>query len=240
MLKLKNKINADIMTDAWPDFSCTVIKLPNSEVKLAINLFFSESPEKLEKLLSSPKFKDSTLIAVLDDETARQLRGMKISWPCGLKENVLLTYKTLYFPGKLSDLPKWSCPEDVIVSTLKSDHAKVICGSWNYCELPDRIKYFEYLIKNCNSVGVFLKSDISKPVSWAVLANYGHIIHIHTVQEHRRKGYSRIVMLNLMKQMLEVGMTPILEISEKNTASVQLNTSLGLVELFGSSWKLYS
>ena len=47
-------------------------------------------------------------------------------------------------------------------------------------------------------------------------------------------------MLNLMKQMLEVGMTPILEISEKNTASVQLNTSLGLVELFGSSWKLYS
>jgi len=128
----------------------------------------------------------------------------------------------------------------VFVSALKSDHAKDICGSWNYCQLPDRIKYFKYLINNCNSVGVFLKSDSSKPVSWAVLGNYGHIIHIHTIEEHRRKGYSRIVMLSLMQQMLEAGMTPVLEIFTKNVASFQLNTSLGFVELFGSSWILYS
>ena len=127
------------------------------------------------------------------------------------------------------------------VTTLKSEHAQVICGSWNYCEFPDQIKYFEYLIiTNCNSVAVFLKSDLSRPVSWAVLGNYGHIIHIHTVQEYRRKGSGRIVMFSLMQQILEAGMTPLLEISTKNVASVQLNTSLGFVELFGSSWTLYS
>ena len=48
-------------------------------------------------------------LTVLDDETARQLREMnsKVSWPSGLNENVLLRYKTLYFPGKLCDLPQW-------------------------------------------------------------------------------------------------------------------------------------
>ena len=31
-LKMVNKIEAEIMTDGWPEFSCTAIKLPNSEV----------------------------------------------------------------------------------------------------------------------------------------------------------------------------------------------------------------
>ena len=29
---MKNETDADIMTNGWPEFSCTVIKLPNSEV----------------------------------------------------------------------------------------------------------------------------------------------------------------------------------------------------------------
>ena len=132
------------------------------------------------------------------------------------------------------------CPEEVVISKLEPDHAKFICEFWNFCELQDRINYFEYLIKDCNSVGIFLKSDPSQPVSWVVLANYGHIVHIHTVQEHRRKGYSRLAVLTLMQQMLEAGLTPILEISSKNVPSVELNSSLGFVELFDSSWKLYS
>ena len=32
LLKMKHKIDADIMTDEWPEFSCTVMKLSISEV----------------------------------------------------------------------------------------------------------------------------------------------------------------------------------------------------------------
>lgn len=39
-LKMMNKVDADIITDGWPEFTCTVIKLPNSEV-VNTSLFIS-------------------------------------------------------------------------------------------------------------------------------------------------------------------------------------------------------
>ena len=132
------------------------------------------------------------------------------------------------------------CPEGTFMDRLKVDHASFISGSYNYCELQDRVQYFTYLIENCISVGLFLEVDSSQPVSWAVLSNYGHIIHIHTVEQHRRKGYGRVTMLCLMEQILEAKMTPILEINIHNLPSVKLNTGLGFVELFDSTWVLYT
>ena len=32
LLKMKYKVEADILTDDWPNFKCTVIKLPMSQV----------------------------------------------------------------------------------------------------------------------------------------------------------------------------------------------------------------
>ena len=133
-----------------------------------------------------------------------------------------------------------SCPKGTFLDRLQVDHASFISESYKYCELQDRVQYFTYLIANCFSVGLFLEVDSSKPVSWALLSNYGHIIHIHTVEQHRRKGYSRVTMLCLMQQILEANMTPILEINIHNLPSVKLNTGLGFVESFDSAWILYT
>ena len=99
----------------------------------------------------------------------------------------------------------------------------------------------KYAIKNCLSVGVFLKSDPTHPVSWSLLSNYGHIIHLYTLEEHRGKGYGKIVVLSLMEQILEAGLVPAVEIVVGNVASVKLFTQLGFVESFPSntSWKKF-
>lgn len=133
-----------------------------------------------------------------------------------------------------------SCPKGVFLAKLKVSHASFISESYNYCKLQDRVQYFTYLIEHCFSVGLFLEADLSQPVSWALLSNYGHIIHIHTVKEHRRKGYSRMTMLCLMQQILEADMTPVLEINVHNAASVKLNTGLGFIESYDSTWTLYT
>ena len=98
------------------------------------------------------------------------------------------------------------------------------------------MQYFKYLIDNCFSVGLFLEVDSSQPVSWAVLSNFGHVVHVYTVEQHRRKGYSRVTMLCLMEQILEANMTPLVEIAENNTPSFKLNTGLGFVESFDTAW----
>ena len=35
---MKNKMDADIWTDEWPEFKCTVVKLPVSKVAILSNL----------------------------------------------------------------------------------------------------------------------------------------------------------------------------------------------------------
>ena len=99
----------------------------------------------------------------------------------------------------------------------------------------------KYFAKNRLSVGVFLKSDPTHPVSWSLLSNYGHIVHLYTLEEHRRKGYGKIVILSLMEQILEAGLVPVVEILVGNVASIKLFTQLGFVESFpgNTSWKQF-
>ena len=64
-------------------------------------------------------------------------------------------------------------------------------------------------------------------------------MHVYTLEEHRGKGYARIAVLSLMKQILESGLTPATEISVENVASMKLFTGLGFVESYNSKWKQF-
>ena len=98
----------------------------------------------------------------------------------------------------------------------------------------------KYVIKNITSVGVFLRSDPTHPVSWTLLSNYGHIMHVYTLEEHRRKGYAKIAVLSLIEQILESGLTPAAEIAAENVASIKLFTGLGFVESYVyCKWKQF-
>ena len=71
------------------------------------------------------------------------------------------------------------------------------------CKLQDCLQYFKCLIEEQAYCLAYcrIENDSSQPVSWAVLSNYGHIyiIHLYTMEKHRRKGYSRAMMLCLMQ-----------------------------------------
>ena len=99
----------------------------------------------------------------------------------------------------------------------------------------------KYTIENCPSVGMFLESDPAHPVSWSLLSSYGHIRNLYTLEEHRGKGYGKIVVLSLMEQILEAGLIPALEIAVGNVPSMKLFTELGFVESFpgNTSWKQF-
>ena len=132
-----------------------------------------------------------------------------------------------------------SCHEGTYVAKLQLEHADFISDFWIHGEPEARTEMLKYVIRKCNSVGVFLKSDPTHPVSWSLLSNYGHIMHVYTLEEHRGKGYGRIVVLNLMQQILESGLTPALEIVVGNVPSIKLFTGLGFVESYNSKWKQF-
>ena len=131
-----------------------------------------------------------------------------------------------------------SCPEEVFIAKLQPEHAAFISKFLNLGKLEAYTRLFKYFIKTCDSVGIFLKSDPTHPVSWALLSNFGHIMHVYTLMEHRGKGYGKITVVNLMQQMLEAGLTPALEVAVGN-AAVKLYTGLGFTESYNAKWKQF-
>ena len=120
---------------------------------------------------------------------------------------------------------------------MQPEHAEFIS---EFCD-EMRAKMVKYFVKNCPSVGVFLKSDPTHPVSWSLLSNYGYIRNLYTLEEHRGKGYGKIVVLSLMEQILEAGFVPAVGIEEENVVSAKLFTELGFVESFpgNTRWKQF-
>jgi len=129
----------------------------------------------------------------------------------------------------------------MFVSKLQPEHAEFIGDFWvRVNSKPEACtELVRYSIKTCDSLGLFLESDPTHPVSWSILSNYSHLVHTYTLEEHRRKGYSRIVLLSLMRQVLEAGLTPALEIVVGNAAPVKLVTEIGFVESFNATWKQF-
>ena len=133
-----------------------------------------------------------------------------------------------------------SCPKGVFTANLKVDHAHFISQHWNFFKPQDRLQYLKYVFENCISVGTFLESDPSQPISWAFMSSFGSMNAAYTLKEHRRKGYGRITMLCLLEKVLKNGMIPLGGVDMQNTSAIKLCTGVGLVETFDTTWMLYS
>ena len=131
-------------------------------------------------------------------------------------------------------------PEGTFIAKPKLDHATFINEAWNLLRPQHGIEYLKYLIEKSFSVALYLEDDPSRPVSWAFVSNFGQINAVYTVEEHRRKGYSRIMVLCLIKQMLEANMTPLYGVYLCNTPSFNLCTGLGFVEANDMAFEIYS
>ena len=125
-----------------------------------------------------------------------------------------------------------TCPKGTFIAKLKVDHASFISEIYSFFPAHHRLGFIKNLIENGLSVGLFLETDPSQPISWAFLSNFGQINAVCTVEEHQKKGYGRVTMLYLMKQILLANMIPIAMIEAHNTLSIQFFTSLGFVEGF--------
>lgn len=81
------------------------------------------------------------------------------------------------------------------------------------------------------SAAVFINNA---PVAWALQHPDGTIGMMHTLEEHRNKGYARDTTFGMIQALLERGETPVVQIAESNQASQALAKSCGF-EPFGTA-----
>ena len=130
-----------------------------------------------------------------------------------------------------------SCPEETYIAKLSMDHAYLVSKHWKLFEPDNCLQYLKYVFEKSISVGLFLKSDPSQPVSWTFLSSFGNISGVHTLKEHRMEGYSRVVTLCLMEKVLEANLMPFGAINVHNP--IDLSKGVGLVEAPDSVYHIH-
>lgn len=95
------------------------------------------------------------------------------------------------------------------------------------------LKMIQDDIKNRPSAGIFIGD---KPVAWALQHPDGTIGMMHTLEDHRHKGYARDTTFGMIKALLEQGEVPIVQIADTNIASQVLAKSCGFVPFSTADW----
>ncbi len=83
------------------------------------------------------------------------------------------------------------------------------------------------------SAAVFIDEN---PVSWALQHPDGTIGMMHTLEEHRHKGYARDTTFGIVEALLAQGEIPVVQIVDTNTASKQLAKSCGFKSFGTADW----
>lgn len=100
--------------------------------------------------------------------------------------------------------------ENYFIDKLTLDHVDYIADYWTdkYMDMPIIKKYLQNIITMFNdlSVGIFLRSCPSYPVSWIIYGDFGYCVFMYTIPEYRRNGFSRLMFDKLFSSLLENNM----------------------------------
>lgn len=118
-----------------------------------------------------------------------------------------------------------SLPDDVYVKSLEHYHAPAVFQSWPYNHLTTLQDVTEEIVQ-LPSAGLFLKSD-NQLVTWIMCHPPNGMSRLHTVEQHRRKGYASLVTKYLTKRMAQAGYYPYVNIVAGNLVTGTFFENLG-------------
>jgi len=108
---------------------------------------------------------------------------------------------------------------------LEKQHASAVYNYWPY-KVFATVEDVMDQIHNFPSAGVFLKEN-DQLVSWMVYQAPWGMGKLHTLEEHRKKGYASLVTKYMSKRMAQSGYIPSVNIDVGNAASCAFFESVG-------------
>uniref|UniRef100_A0A3B3RLU1 Glycine N-acyltransferase-like protein n=1 Tax=Paramormyrops kingsleyae TaxID=1676925 RepID=A0A3B3RLU1_9TELE len=222
--------NMVVISDAWPDFNVIICKQKQQhsqdrEGDFNIYSIYSRDRESLQKLLSSN--------GVIDWSTFTLLGGVDINHIDVVKElcayhNIPSKTEGIMFVLMLEDLSHLKEPESTKgyqIGPLSVEHADLVNSTWKYGGNQNSYNSVRNYISNYPSWGVMDGSG--RPVSWVLLYHHSALGLLYTLPEHRCKGYAKMLISIMAKQLYEMGYPVYCFVEEDNEVSYRLFTSLG-------------
>jgi 8-oxo-dGTP diphosphatase len=134
---------------------------------------------------------------------------------------------------------RYYLPEDVKVPEYKeevipltTDHIGFIISQSNYKQFLTPAYVEERISKSISAA--IIKKD--KLVAWGLTHDDGALGSLHVLDEYRKKGYGKEILISLIHQNRNLGKISFAQIEEKNTKATNLIKQLGFVKDRRVSW----
>ena len=115
--------------------------------------------------------------------------------------------------------------DNVDVKSLETCHAQTVYDHWPY-KHSTTVKDVVDEIEQLPSAGVFLKEN-DELVSWMMSHPPTGMSRLHTMEQHRRRGYAALVTQYLCKRVAQSGYVPFVNINSDNDASYKFFKFMG-------------
>ena len=124
-------------------------------------------------------------------------------------------------------------PENKIeVISLTTDHIGFIISQSNYKQFLTPAYVEERISKSISAA--IIKKD--KLVAWGLTHDDGALGSLHVLDEFRKKGYGKEILISLIHQNRKLGKTSFAQIEEKNVKAINLAVQLGFLKDRRVSW----
>lgn len=118
------------------------------------------------------------------------------------------------------------------VIPLTTDHIGFIISQSNYKQFLSSA-YVEDRISKSISAAIMKKDKL---VAWGLTHDDGALGSLHVLDEYRKKGYGKEILISLIHQNKKLGKISFAQIEEKNTKATNLIEQLGFIKDRKVSW----
>ncbi|XP_044766519.1 uncharacterized protein LOC123322627 [Coccinella septempunctata] len=118
-----------------------------------------------------------------------------------------------------------SVPGNTYVNGLTREHSKKINELWPH-NFENSDEFITVYIEQNGGYGLFNK-DNDELLAWAIQGHLGHINLLQTAEEHRGKGYGKVMLQIISRHIAESGCVPIGSVLVDNIPSIRFFEKLG-------------
>ncbi|XP_029801461.1 glycine N-acyltransferase-like protein 3 [Suricata suricatta] len=222
-----NPFQKEVVVDSWPDFKAVMTRrqkeaeTDNLDHYTNAYAVFYKDVSAYRQLLEEPdlvNWNQVFQIQGLQSEIYDVSKAVADSKQLSVK---LTSFRAIYH-SPLSPLPDTSSlmgssPRLTYLSVADAD---LLNRTWSRGGNKQCLRYIMNLISCFPSVCV--RDDRGNPVSWSLTDQFATMCHSYTLPEHRRKGYSKLVNLTLVKKLQSQGFPSQGNVRDDNMASINL------------------
>uniref|UniRef100_A0AAY4E8H4 Glycine N-acyltransferase-like protein n=1 Tax=Denticeps clupeoides TaxID=299321 RepID=A0AAY4E8H4_9TELE len=217
-------VRTNVFVDCWPDFKILFVQPVREEPSDSFNdcAVYTKDEEIFKNFLMETEIIDWHNYFCLGSDLHHEETLNAAAVAKGVKEMKRLSacyMLTLRDPAHLHST--------LVLSPLNESHVAIVNRTWKFGQDEHSVKFIRDMIRHFPTCCVL---DGGQPVAWVLTYANGALGMLYTLPEHRGKGYAKVLISTLSRQLHAQGHPVFCFIERENKLSYRIFKGLGFTE----------